>query len=300
MNISDPASYTWTDHPANPLLEPPRPEWLLGDPTVLAPEESPDGRWHMLANTLRGIHHFVSGDGVRWGLLRQKIFPGMRVFFVRGERFAVVYEHFFKPWRTAVALRRSEDLESWSEPTILLQSELPWEGRWMRNCSCPCAVKTDTGYRLYYSAASVLLRDCKFPEPRHIGVAEAPRLEGPYTKRVNPILSPAPDNPYRNWGAGSFKAYRIGGKWVGFNNGIYLDSEKRSRSAIALMHSKDGIFWEPVHEKPFLMPEPGWKSSLVYAFDVVEREEELRIYYNARDGWFRGSERIGLAIGRPK
>lgn len=293
------ARYEWTDHPANPLIEPPRPEWLLGDPTVLPPEEAPDGRWHLLANTLRGVHHFVSADGVRWSACQWRIFPGMRASFVPGERYAVVYEHFLSLRRTAVALRRSPDLLTWSKPTYLLKAELPWEGRVLRNLSCPCIVRIEDRCRLYYSAASVFLTDCKFPEPRHVGAAEADRLEGPYRKRPEPILSPDPSTPYRNLGAGSFKVYREDGLWVGYNNGIYKDDEGRSRSAICLLLSEDGIRWEYAHRRPIVAPEEGWKRALVYAMDVVPRGEERRLYYNARDGWFRGSERIGLAIGRP-
>lgn len=41
----------WVDYPANPLIEPPAPEWLIADPAVLLPEQSSDHRWHLFANS---------------------------------------------------------------------------------------------------------------------------------------------------------------------------------------------------------------------------------------------------------
>ena len=43
------------DYPGNPLgIEPHWPEWIIADPTVLSPEVTPDGRWHLFANGLQG------------------------------------------------------------------------------------------------------------------------------------------------------------------------------------------------------------------------------------------------------
>ena len=290
-------TYLWTDHPANPLIEPPRPEWLLGDPTVLPPDLSPDGRWHLFANTLRGIHHYGSDDGLAWAVLQRRLFPGMRAFLVRGERYALVCERVVAPWRSYVALRRSDDLFHWSDETLLVEPSLPWEGRFFRNCSCPCLARIDGGWRLYYSAGMVFLRDCGFPEPKYIGVAESERIEGPYIKRPEPIIAPSAADPWRNLGAGSLKVYREGDRWIGYNNGIYKD-EHGTHSAIRLLTSPDGFGWTPAHDRPIVAPAPGWKHSHVYAMDVVERGDERWLYYNARDGWAVGSERIGLAIGK--
>ncbi len=54
------------DYPGNPLIEPHWPAWIIADPTVLPPELTPDGRWHLFANGLRGIDHFTSADGFAW------------------------------------------------------------------------------------------------------------------------------------------------------------------------------------------------------------------------------------------
>lgn len=56
----------WKDHPANPLIEPPWPSPLLGDPAVLLPDETPNNLWHLFANSLLRLHHYTSRDGVNW------------------------------------------------------------------------------------------------------------------------------------------------------------------------------------------------------------------------------------------
>ena len=272
--------YEWTDHPANPLIEPPRPEWLLGDPVVCTPDKAPDGRWHMMANTLRGIHRFVSPDGVAWGLAQWKVTAGMRAFLLYEDGYRLFYEHYLKPWRSRIETRRSDDLKTWSEPTVVLEPDLPWEMGRMKTTGSPCVVRLDDGrYRLYYNANIVFLPDCKFPEPLHFGVAEADRPEGPYVKRPEPILSPDAEVPWRNMGAGSMKVYREGTEWIAYTNGIYKDAEGRSRSDVRRMTSPDGIDWRYDGNEAIAAPEPGWKNALVYAMDVVAVGDERWMYY---------------------
>jgi hypothetical protein len=47
----------WIDHPDNPLISPPWPEFLIADPSVVTPDISPDDQWHLFAHSLIGIHH---------------------------------------------------------------------------------------------------------------------------------------------------------------------------------------------------------------------------------------------------
>lgn len=124
----------WTDHPLNPLIEPPRPEILLGDPTVVLPGEAPDERWHLFANTMLGIHHFTSKDGLKWKHCG-KVGPGWRAFVAMEEgRFYMFCEQFTVPQvLSRIELRHSDDLWDWSEPVRLLEPSLPWEGRLSHN-----------------------------------------------------------------------------------------------------------------------------------------------------------------------
>jgi hypothetical protein len=67
-----------------------------------------------------------------------------------------------------------------------------------------------------------------------------------------------------------------------------------------LLKSDNGTDWTQVHEEPIIKPEPGWKRALVYALDIKYDDDRAYLYYNARDGWFIGSERIGLSIGKKR
>lgn len=230
------------------------------------------------------------------------LFGGLRPFvrFVEG-RFVMFYERFLSPRVSVTAMRISDDLLSWSEPRTVLSPSLPWEGKLIRTNGNPCLVAGCFGYRLYYSAGLVFLSDCMFPEPRFIGVAESDKLNGPYIKRTAPIIAPSSGESYRNFGAGAIKVYPADKGFIGFNNGIYKDRRGKSRSAVLLLESDDGFAWRAVKKEPLLAPEPhSWKKAFVYQLDVVQHDDELRLYYNARDGWFIGKERIGVAVSKLK
>ncbi len=288
---------TWVDHDANPLITPEPPEWIIADPTFIPPNESPDKKWHLFAHgILNGIYHFISDDGFKWKNTGYNLSSGLRPFLYKeGNVYYLLYEKMFTPLYGSIVLCKSSDLYNWADPKHILTPSLSWEGRISRRVGNPCLIKNNTKYRLYYSAGTVFLWDSIIPEPRYIGIAEAANIEGPYEKNSNPIIGPSKNHKYRNIGAGAIKVLQFNDLWVGFNNGIYKDRHGRSRSSILLLHSNDGLNWNDVFERPIIYPTKGWKSAFVYQLDVKRIDDEYRLYYNARDGWFRGSERIGLA-----
>ena len=293
----------WTEHPDNPLIHPLGRGWMIADPTLLLPEETPDGRWHLFANSIPPrLHHFTSVDGEDWSWEESLCRGGMRPWCRRidGE-YLLVYErvHWVAPLRSRIELIRSSDLTTWSAPVTLLSPSLPWHGRFHRTVSCPSLYPWEGGWRMVYSAATVFLRDCGFVEPRFIGVADAPAPEGPWVPRSEPILGPSRDDWFRTLGAGSLKVIPDpdgDGLW-GFGNGIYRDGAGRSRSSIGLFRSADGLAWEWASEGPVISPGgTGWKRALVYAMDVrITGPDAAVMVFNARDGWFVGAERIGMA-----
>lgn len=297
--------FTWPDHPKNPLILPRFPDWMIADPTVLPPSQTPDGRWHLFANAIiKGIQHFVSDDGVEWERIGTGLFLGIRPYVVlENGLYHLFYEMADFPRGSVIARRTSADLTHFSGPEIVARPEFEWEGKRLRTNGNPCLVRHGGRYALYFSAGWVFLKDCLFLEPRHIGVAWADRIEGPYVKHPTPLISPAPEPRFRNLGAGSMKVLppdAPGAPWWAFNNGIFLDEQGRSRSEIHLLTSRDGLGWELASASPLLtFGDAGWKRALVYAMHVVEHDGEWRMYYNARDGWFIGKERIGLATARP-
>lgn len=291
----------WVDHSKNPLIKPKLPEWIIADPSFLSPEDSPDGMWHLFAHgILFGIYHFISKDGIKWVNSNYKLGSGMRPFlFKENETYYLFYEK-LTGFQSTIILTKSSDLVNWTNPQTVLKPSLSWEGGFSKNAGNPCLVKFDDTYRLYYSAGSVFLWDCLFSEPKYIGVAEATSIQGPYDKLAHPIISPANDHPYRNFGAGAMKVLKMEDSWIGFNNGIYKDQFGRNRSSILLLHSKDGLAWTDIFQKPIIYPTNGWKRSFVYQLDVRKVGDQYWLYYNARTGWFIGRECIGLSILNPK
>ena len=47
-----------------PILKPFNGSIVVADPSMLTPDNSHDGKWHMFCHTTFGIHHFVSNDGI--------------------------------------------------------------------------------------------------------------------------------------------------------------------------------------------------------------------------------------------
>jgi predicted GH43/DUF377 family glycosyl hydrolase len=116
-------------------------------------------------------------------------------------------------------------------------------------------------------------------------------------------VDPAADTLPGVLGAGSIKVLPLSDGLIGLQNKIYRDPTGRSRSAIFLLRSDDGLAWRPAREEPLLAPaSSGWTNSHVYACDCRFRETDgaWYLYFNARDGWriSEGRERIGRIVGR--
>jgi len=296
--MNDLAKARWIEDSANPLIEPPGRHWIVGDPSLLTPDRSPDGRWHLFANAVLQVLHYVGDDGLTWEPVGGFLFRGFRTYIHReGDVFYLFYElHAGLPHRSTLVVRTSPDLLSWSEPRVLLEPAAAWDGRCgIRFIGNPCLLRVGDAFRLYYSSGWVFIREALVFEPMYIGVAEAKNILGPYKKRPVPLIGPDSDHPWRNLGAGSLKLYhRAGGGFWAFNNGIYRGPNGHHGSAILLLESDDGYLFREVRSEPIVKPEPGWTAGYVYAFDLARHGGEDRLYFNARDGQLRAKERIGL------
>lgn len=292
----------WRDLPENPLVEPPRgpsPGNVIGDPQIILPGEY-DEYWHMFAHSKGRIYHLRSCDGIHWEYLKALPFSGGLTYIYKEDYIWYLFYTNYddRPPNTKICMRKSVDLENWSDEHVLLKPELPWEleGR-CKQVRNPCLVKIGGRYRLYYSGGTIWLEDCGYEEPKYVSFAEAEDIYGPYERYGEPILRPDPKIPYRNFGAGALKVYKWRGEYLGFNNGIYKDEEGRSRSAICLLVSLDGIRWIDAPFNPIISPTTDWKNALVYQLDLVfNYKGRTIIYYNARQGWHGGVERIGASI----
>jgi hypothetical protein len=293
--------YQWVDHPRNPLVEAPEEGDWVADPAVLTPGESPDGRWHMLCSGRRGIKHFVSEDGISWRYHCSTLREGYSPFIFReGGLYWLFYQVGVGERReTAIVCRPSRDLHEWGERRLVLVGEREWERGiygepYVRN---PCVVEVGGEYWLYYSGGYVVLPDTGYEEPSYVCLARSRSLTGPYEKLSRPLISPRFTDRWRNLGAGAMRVYKIGGVFVGFNNGIYWGEDLHSHSALHVLISRDGVNWRDSPRNPVIAPSgEGWKRSHVYQVDCKVAGDELWLFYNARDGWATATERIGLAI----
>jgi hypothetical protein len=304
MSIAELTGLEWMEHEGNPLIPPPFPSPILADPTFLPPPETPDGLWHLFAHSILGIHHFTSPDGLSWerrkgvvcrGSLRAFILAKDSVYYLFYERFLRLFPF---PYRSRIEARTSRDLDSWSKPAVVMEPTLAWHKEGCQGAvSNPCVVEEEDGFRLYYSAGLVYLRDCRFSEPKYIGAASSGNLLGPFEPAPEPALQPTAGDLYANMGAGAIKVIKARDGYAGFQNGIFWDDGiAHTRSAIRLVTSGDGLTWEVTPRRPLLSPEPGWRKAFVYALDVRKVGDRLLMFFNARNGWLLGKENVGLAV----
>ncbi|HOO56230.1 MAG TPA: glycosyl hydrolase family 43 [bacterium] len=290
----------WKQHPSNPIIKPPFYTWLIGDPVVLLPDEGPDGLWHLFLNTVLFVHHYTSDDGIKW---KREFLPacrGMRAFILPWDGVYYLFNEVHASInKSVIKVRSSFDLKSWHDEKTLITPEYDWETKPFSTVSCPCVIWTGQKFRMYYSTNGVFLKDMGFCEPLNIGIAESDFITGPYVKNIEPFMVPDENDPWMNRGCGSIKVYpdEENNRFVAFNNGIYADGKGRSGSAIRVMTSSDGLDWKLESEEPIVKPDRGWRKGHVYAMDVKQVGDELWMYYNARDGWRIGWERVGLEIG---
>jgi hypothetical protein len=294
-------SHRWHDDARNPLVSPLNEEKIkgvVGDPQIILPDEF-DTKWHLFVwnnHGTPGFAHFESKDGRGWTFVYNLQWNCGPFYLTNdGTQWIACYTHYGENGGSTISARTSPDLLTWSEPTTLITPALDWEREGPRVqarnpnlCLLPGGI-----YRLYYSAGTVWMNDMSFEEPKYIGVAEADSLMGPFKKRERPIFSPDPKIAHRNYGAGALKVYGFGKQFLGILNGVYLDKESHSRSALNVYLSTDGIAWEAAPYNPIIAPSTGWKKALVYQLDLRYFEGKLLMYYNARDEWLNGKECIG-------
>ena len=317
MTTDDFVRLRWRVTHPDPVIRAPALSPVVADPTFLLPQETPDGRWHLIAHSIWGLHEHTSVDGIAWSAPRLIVRHGMRPFLVHdGGRYHLFYERYpawrlplsWLPglrWRSWIERRSSADLVTWSEPSVVLRPTFAWhrDPTYGEAAGNPCVVRDDRGWVLYYSASLVLVPDCGFTEPLHIGVARADDLEGPWRPEPDPILSPSADDVRCNLGAGAIKVLRLDDGYAGLQNGIALDRDTgRSRSALFLRTSHDGVAWRWPHDEPLVAPEPAiaWRRRYVYACDCRRERASGRwlLYFNGRDdaSIVRGREAIGFVV----
>lgn len=286
---------------------------VVADPSVVVPEDALDGKWHLFAHTLTGVHGFISDDGISFAHTGKVVARAMRPDIKKiKDGFVLLYER-LQPlparaaslaggtWKSEIYAVKSHDLISFSEPYKVLGFDRDFEkvGKRGFSLSNPFLTESDDGFVLYYSSGLTYVPDCKFSEPTFICRAVSAFPDRDFVKDSAPLIVPDPDSKLFNLCCGCLKVYRLADGYAGIQNGIYRENGK-SRSAIQLLRSDDGKKFEFV--KTLLspcIPDNGsrWMAQFVYASHLVRTGDELRLYFNARNTAFilTGREHIGFA-----
>lgn len=292
----------------NPVIRPFDGSPIVADPSLLTPNESPDGRWHLFFHTVLGVYHTASFDGIRFGKPKKILKNAMRpnINFANG-KYYLFYEKTrsllakglnilkLMPWKSEVFVVESERLAEWSAPRAVITEARGYErSEQGSSISNPFYFGEGGENRLYYSCGLTFIEDCGFCEPTHIGYAVSKRISDGYSPKEKPIISPNKADPYLNLCSGCLKVYKLKDAYIGIQNGIY-EKNGKSHSAIILLSSQDAENFR--FEKVLL--EPGadeWMRQYVYASHLVESENGFRLYFNARDNsnMLKGRECIGF------
>lgn len=295
----------------NPIIKPFDKTFVVADPSVLTPDNSHDKKWHMFFHTNFGVYHFESEDGIKFKKRAKLLSRAMRpnINYIDG-RYYLYYERTAPflvnmlnlanicKWHSEIYLCESDDLVSWTKPKKVVGFSKDFEksDRGI-SLSNPYLLKTESGYRLYYSCGLTFIDDCGFCEPTYITYAESDRPNGGFVSAEKPIIEPDKNSRFLNLCSGCLKVYKLADGYVGIQNGIYLE-DGISKSAILMLTSKDGksFTFEKSLLEPHISYSSDWMKQFVYASHMVEHDGLLRLYFNARDtsNIIKGRECIGF------
>lgn len=299
-------------HKSSPVLKPWGGSIVVADPSMLTPDVSHDGRWHMFFHTTFGICQCSSEDGIHFEKPQKITGRAMRPNINRiNGRYYLFFERTrplifnalnvvnLAKWKSDIYVTESENLAEWSKPEPVITCTRDYEksdrGTEISN---PFLLRENGVNRLYYSCGMTFIKDCGFCEPTHISYAESNKIGSGYVSAEKPIVSPDKNNPYLNLCSGCLKVYKLSDGYIGIQNGIY-EKDGKSHSAIMLLTSSDGLDFEfrKTLVEPDISGSNEWMKQFVYASHLVRCGNTLRLYFNARDtsDMLKGRECIGFA-----
>ncbi len=310
LTFDDIVNAQFSLHQNNPVIKNPFWSFIVADPSVITPNISPDGKWHLFCHTFFGIYQYDSYDGFHFKECGRIVNRAMRPNINKIDgRYYLFYERTKSvlgnaltliggKWKSEIYCTESDNLNEWSKPHKVLGKTRNFEqdsnGQSLSN---PFLIKTDNVHRLYYSCGQTFIKDCGFCEPTHISFAQSKCVCNGYIAREKPIISPNRNVEYLNLCSGCLKVYKLKDCYIGLQNGIF-EKDGKSHSAIMLLRSEDGVDFTFV--KPFLIPQQcgnsNWMAQYVYACCLTYYNNELRLYFNARDtsNTLKGRECIGI------
>lgn len=308
--------YSFNDEPiatGHPFITP-----RLSDPAFLLPDESPDALWHLFAHTWKGIEHYTSTSGLEWKREHLVFLRASSPFIYKeGSVYYMLFETHSRfssskaehTDSSRIMLSSSSDLALWSEPRKILDSEIvphsSWRGGKAR-ISRPQLIQWEGKYRLYFGAGEAVMYDTEEKTASSLMMAESYYIEGPYDVSPSPLMRPDPESRYHNLAVGAVRIIPCADGIAAVSSVRFYDKiAKRSRSAMILSHSKDGIVFGN-DEIMQTTPDKGWASGYITSCDLryKENEETWYCYYSA-DGYPDARipirrESLGLLLGRKR
>ena len=147
---------------SNPIIKNPLNSFVVADPSVLTPDVSHDGKWHLFCHTFFGVYRYVSDDGLNFKKAGKIVSRAMRPNINRIDgRYYLFYEH-TKPvilnalasigfkWKSEIFVTESDDLVTWTKPVPVIQQTRPYESEERGQAiSNPFLTKNDDKYRMY-------------------------------------------------------------------------------------------------------------------------------------------------------
>ncbi len=288
----------------------------LSSPSFLLPEESPDGLWHLFADSALGLEHYSSTSGLEWEKAHL-VFSDSRFSFIykEGSTYYLLYETHkknkeFKKDSSRIMITSSTDLSLWSEPKMILDGSTIKRASYKggkERLFYPNLIQWDGKYRLYFGAGDVILYDSKEHAAASFMMAEAEYIDGPYKVDAIPIWETDGGSKFRNLAAGAVRIVPCADGLAAISVPYYYsEEENRSKSLMLLSSSLDGIAFkdEKVIEKT---PDEGWASGYITGADMhyKESDDAWYCYFSAmKRNTFHGipytKESIGLIIGKDR
>ncbi len=328
MNTFD--NLSWYPFTEDPILEAKIYTPRLCDPTFILPKDSPDNRWHLFAHNWIGIQHFVSNNGLDWQAKKMIELRGHSpfIFFNKGLWYLIYEKHDSSPdtlnWqelksndrisRSRIEICHTEDMVNFSKSQILFDSikvSFAKDKLQRPRLSRPQLFYDEKlGYRLFFGASHILMKDTKQKATLYFAMASSKSLLGPYEVMNNnqPLISPNADDEHRSLATGSIRILPVkGGGYIALECAFGWDKENnKSFSSLIQLKSNDGISWRKSERTPVLtLPQKGWASRYITSCDVRYMDDDycFYCYFSANEKTKIGpfsyvKESLGLLLGK--
>ena len=119
----------------NPVILHPFYSNVVADPSVITPDYSHDGKWHLFCHTMFGVCRYESDDGVSFKNMGRIVSRAMRpdINIIDG-RYYLFYERTREPvlnalslvgvkWKSEIYCTESKDLVSWKYEGLVFEPE---------------------------------------------------------------------------------------------------------------------------------------------------------------------------------